>query len=131
MLQTTPATRGLRAVQADLRALPVASGTVAVVVAFYSLHHLVRRELPRALGEVVRILRPGGRFLLATHLGAGEVVSSEFLGHQVKAFGGTLYSAEDITSELERSGLELTEVRTREPLAHEYPSRRIYLLARR
>lgn len=131
MLRTAPPGRWLQAVQADLRGLPIASGTIAAVVAFYSLHHLARRDLPTALGEIARVLCRGGRFLMATHLGTGEVVSSEFLGHQVEGFGGTLYPAGDITREVGHAGLELTEVRTREPLAHEYPSRRIYLLARR
>ena len=131
MLRTAPPIAGLQAVQGDMRAVPIASGTFGAVVAFYSLHHLARRDLPTALAEAKRVLRPGGRFLLATHLGARPVVTSEFLGHRVEAIGANLYTVQELTTEVERAGLEPSAARTREPLAHEYPSERVYLLARR
>jgi SAM-dependent methyltransferase len=50
-------------VRADLEALPLAAGAFDVVIAAAALHHAL--ELPRALGEIARVLRPGGALLLA------------------------------------------------------------------
>jgi ubiquinone/menaquinone biosynthesis C-methylase UbiE len=55
-------------VQADVRALPVASGRadrVTCAYAMYELTEAVRRDL---LEEVVRVLRPGGKFVMMEHL---------------------------------------------------------------
>jgi SAM-dependent methyltransferase len=50
-------------VRADLEALPLAAASFDVVIAAAALHYAV--ELPRALAEIARVLRPGGAFLLA------------------------------------------------------------------
>lgn len=54
-----------RLAQADLTALPVASGTVDAVTAFHSLIHIPLDEHWAAIGEFARVLRPGGRLLLS------------------------------------------------------------------
>jgi SAM-dependent methyltransferase len=53
----------------DLRALRIADASLAGIVAFYSLIHLRANELAPALVELRRVLRPGGRLLLAVHEG--------------------------------------------------------------
>jgi hypothetical protein len=68
---------------------------------------------------------------LAAHLGGGDVVSEVFLGHHVDPVGGALYSRPEITDELVDAGFTLERAEERAHLAHEHPSRRIYLLARR
>lgn len=52
-------------------ALPLADGSVDGVVFWYSLIHLSDEELPVALAEAVRVLRPGGHVLLAFQKGEG------------------------------------------------------------
>lgn len=54
--------RGMPVVLGDVGALPVASASVDVVLAKGVLHHL--SDLPVALAEIHRVLRPGG-FLVA------------------------------------------------------------------
>ena len=59
---------GIRWVQADVRALPVSSSSVDRVTCSYAMYELsgaVRRD---ALREVLRILRPGGKFVMMEHL---------------------------------------------------------------
>lgn len=57
--------------EGSLTALPLADGSVDGVVFWYSLIHLTDDELPVALAEAVRVLRPGGHVLLAFQKGEG------------------------------------------------------------
>jgi arsenite methyltransferase len=50
---------------ADLENLPIDSGTVDLVVSSLALHHLGEQAARKAIAEAVRILRPGGRVLIA------------------------------------------------------------------
>jgi SAM-dependent methyltransferase len=56
--------RGLDARVADIQALPFLDGEFDCVVAGWVLYHVPDR--PRAIAEVARVLRPGGRFIAAT-----------------------------------------------------------------
>lgn len=51
-------------VQADARAMPFADGFFDAVVAFSIFEHLRGEELGPALGEVARVLTPGGKLLV-------------------------------------------------------------------
>ncbi len=53
-------------VAGDLRSLPLASGRFDAVFCISVLEHLPEREGARALAELRRVLRPGGRLLLTT-----------------------------------------------------------------
>jgi SAM-dependent methyltransferase len=57
--------RGVDARVADVQALPFADGEFDVVVAAWMLYHVP--GLPKALSEIARVLRPGGRFVAATN----------------------------------------------------------------
>jgi SAM-dependent methyltransferase len=56
--------RGLDARVADIQALPFLDGEFDCVVAGWVLYHVPDRS--RAIAEVARVLRPGGRFIAAT-----------------------------------------------------------------
>jgi SAM-dependent methyltransferase len=55
---------GYTKVLADMCHLPFADRTVDTVLVSSALHHV--RDLPRAVREVHRVLRPGGRFVVAS-----------------------------------------------------------------
>jgi SAM-dependent methyltransferase len=57
--------RGLDAVVGDAQALPYADGAFDVAVAAWMLYHVP--ELERAVEELHRVLRPGGRLVAATN----------------------------------------------------------------
>jgi ubiquinone/menaquinone biosynthesis C-methylase UbiE len=117
--------------QGDLRDLPFGDGSFGAVAAYYSIQHVPRPQVAVALGEVARVLRTDGALLVAAHLGDGDVHTEEFLGHRIAPVGGALYSAGELTAELARAGFAVTSAEQRGPLPHEYPSQRIFLLARR
>lgn len=54
-----------RAEVGDARAIPLPDAAYDGVISTYAIDHLRRAEIPGALSEVNRILKPGGDFLLA------------------------------------------------------------------
>ena len=58
------ATRGVVPVQGDCTALPIATGSVDVVVAGELLEHVP--DLPGTVAELARVLRPGGTIVIDT-----------------------------------------------------------------
>jgi ubiquinone/menaquinone biosynthesis C-methylase UbiE len=73
MLRVAAARLPGRVVQGDLRRLPIRDGGVDAVWSVYALLHVPRVDLATALGEVRRVLRPGGLAVLALATGEGEV----------------------------------------------------------
>jgi SAM-dependent methyltransferase len=66
--------------QGDARQLPFGDGSIAGVWANASLLHLHEADARRALGEVWRILRPGGALYVSVKAGAGTEVESTRYG---------------------------------------------------
>jgi SAM-dependent methyltransferase len=121
----------LRPVQGDMRRLPFRTGTYGLIVAFYSIQHVPRSCVVEVLEEITRVLSTPGALLIATHLGEGDVYTSDFLGHQIDALGGALYHVGDLVGHLQTCGLLIEVEKQREPLPHEHDTRRVYLLARK
>ena len=116
--------------QGDFFGLDLADGSLAGIVAFYSLIHCARAELGRALAELYRVLRPGGRLLVAMHAGTGEVGRDEWFGKRV-AVVATLFSEDEVRTALTRAGFRIDEMVTRPPYDFEYESQRIYAVSTR
>jgi ubiquinone/menaquinone biosynthesis C-methylase UbiE len=131
MLKSIDSARRFPSCQGDMRRLPFNDGSFTAVVAFYSIHHVPRAELGAVLDEAARVLQPEGTLLIATHLGQGEVYSDEFLGRRIATTGGSLYAATEIVGAVEAKGFRVDASETRDPLAHERQSQRLYLLVRR
>lgn len=62
----------LRTVHGAAEALPFAEGEFDVVISRYSAHHW--HDVPQALREVQRVLKPGGRFILMDITSPGRPV---------------------------------------------------------
>jgi SAM-dependent methyltransferase len=122
---------GLGRAQGDLRRLPLRSGSCVLAVAYYSLQHVHRSDLRPALGELHRVLAEGGVLLAATHLGEGDVVTDDFIGHRVAPVGGALYARDEFVAAVTAAGFTVEDERQRDALPHEHDTRRIYLLCRR
>ena len=126
---------------ADLRRLPVPDGSLAGILAFYSLIHLPRPQLPVALAEFRRALAPTGTLLVAMHSAttwspehgfspddgeAGEIVEAQAFGHPVEVRVTLVYMAE-LTQLAGDAGLPSIGGTERAPYPGEYPTRRIYV----
>lgn len=48
----------------DMRALPFTDASFDAAISAYAIDHLGRDDVPKALGETARVLKPGGQFLL-------------------------------------------------------------------
>ncbi len=115
--------------QGDMLSLPRSDGTVAGVVAFYAIVHFSPAQLRQALTEMYRVLRPGGRLLLAFHAGEGAVHVEGFLG-RVLTLDFFYFRPATIADELARAGFARVEVIERDPYPDvEYPSRRAFVFA--
>lgn len=111
-------------------ALPAADGEFGAAVAFYSIIHLEPGELSQAFGEIHRVLRPRGLFLVSFHAGSEVRHLGEWWGHAVDVDFHFL-DPPDIAEAIERSGFR-TEMRLeRVSYPGEAETRRAYLLARR
>lgn len=120
---------GLPVIGADMRSLPLATGSCAGIVAFYSVQHVGRAGLATVLGEFHRVLVDGGIFIVATHLGEGDFTTTEFLGHEVDLVGGSFFSMNELLDALVAAAFVIDVVEQRGPLAHEHPSIRAYVTA--
>jgi len=117
--------------QGDMLALDIDDESWAGIAAFYSIIHIPRADLPRALAEFLRVLRPGGRLLLAFHIGDEAVHLDEWWGHKV-CVDFFFFRSEEMTQRLRNAGFEIEEIIEREPYPEiEHQSRRSYIFARR
>jgi len=119
---------GLTFRAADMCDLPAADGSLAGIVAFYSMIHLPRPRIPVALAEFRRVLTPRGALLAAVHGGTGEIGSDAAFGLPVQV-RATLVSPDEIAAMAESAGFAIREQHERAPYPGEYPSQRLYLWA--
>jgi SAM-dependent methyltransferase len=118
----------MRFEQGDLRALSLADGSLAGIVAFYSLIHLQRSEVEGALRELARVLISGGFLLLAFHGGEGAVHADDWFGRGVSV-DATLYRPDEMEIYMEAAGFAVETITTRPPYEFEYQTPRVYAAA--
>jgi SAM-dependent methyltransferase len=114
----------------DLLSLPAADGEFGAVVAFYSIIHLAPGELPAALAEMHRAVRPGGLALLAFHIGTEVRHFSDWLGQEVDV-DFRFYQPDDVAALLEAAGFTVAARLERRAYPAEVDTCRAYLLAGR
>lgn len=117
-------------VQGSMLGLPLQGGSLGGIAAFYSIVHLPTERLPQAFSEMLRVLRAGGRLLLAFHVGT-EVITPETLwGHSV-SLAFCFFDPEQIRGLVESAGFTIETVEQRPPYAPEveHQSHRAYLTA--
>jgi SAM-dependent methyltransferase len=107
---------GLRGDVADIRALPYADASFDAVVSNSTLDHLSRLEdIETALGEIARVLAPGGRLLITLDNLANPVIRMRSaldtpLLHDIGLVAfpvGQTYSRAGLVSAVERAGFDV------------------------
>jgi SAM-dependent methyltransferase len=122
---------GLHFQQGDMTALDVPDATWSGMAAFYSIIHIPRDEVVRALGELRRVLCPGGLLLLAFHVGSDVLHLDEWWEHKVNV-EFFFFQPDEMAGYLTAAGFAIEEVIERESYPDvEHPSRRCYIFARR
>jgi SAM-dependent methyltransferase len=97
--------RGLATLRGDATALPVADGSLDLVVAFDVLEHI--EDDDRAVRDVLRVLRPGGHFFVAVPCDPKLwSAHDEAVGHVRR------YTRPTLTSLLVRGGFAVGPVRS-------------------
>ncbi len=122
---------GIEFHEGDMLALTDADETWAGITAFYSIIHIPRDLISSALREMRRVLRPGGRLLLAFHLGDETIHLDEWWGMKVSV-DFFFFRSSEMTCFLKDAGFEIEEVIERDPYPEvEHQSRRAYIFVRR
>ena len=108
---------------ARLAELPVADGSLAGVVSWYSIIHTPPHELHGTFVELGRVLAPGGRVLVAFQSGHGQVVDRPEAHGTPYTLRSYRHALADVVEPLAHAGFTITASATREPeLAHESAS---------
>lgn len=111
-------------VEADATKMPFEDARFSGVVCFTMLHHLPSADLQdQLLGEVSRVLRPGGVFAGTDSLGTGSVFKVIHIGDTLvpvdpDRMGERMESAGLADSRVDRAGGSF-RFRARKPIAHQ------------
>src|SRR3974390_3142333 len=116
--------------QGDLVSLPAADGEFGSAVAFYSIIHLGPHEMAPACAEVHRVLLPGGRLLVAFHVGDEVRHVDELWGQGVDLDFRFLETA-SVVHALSGAWFAIEAQLERTNYPEEVEPRRAYLVARR
>jgi len=120
---------GLEFRQGDMRALETPDGSLAALVAFYSIIHFPLSSLSAVFAEMRRVLARDAPLLLAFHVGNESIHLDAWWGRPV-ALDFVFFDSQAVRAELVRSGFRIVEALEREPYPDvEHPSRRAYVLA--
>jgi ubiquinone/menaquinone biosynthesis C-methylase UbiE len=114
----------------DMLALDLPDDSLAALVLFYSIIHIQREDVTRALREMKRVLSPGGIVLLTFHGGEGELHRDEWYGEKV-SIDFRLFTAAEMAGWLAEAGFADIKTVERAPYEFEHPTRRIYMFARK
>lgn len=103
---------GVELVPCDMREVAfLERRSAAAVISFFALHHLDIEDALRALREWSRILKAGGRLLLATWEGEGNIDYGEHADIDARN-----YTEEQVRTLVESAGFKIDQITT-EPVA--------------
>jgi len=116
--------------QGDMLALQFPDDSLAAIVLFYSIIHIQRNDVTRALQEMRRVLAPNGRLFLAFHGGEGELHRDEWYGEKV-SIDFRLFQSAEMAGYLEAAGFQDIRIIERDPYEFEHPTKRVYVFAQK
>jgi SAM-dependent methyltransferase len=114
----------------DMAAMTFESGSLAGLVAYYSLHYLPRDKQSELLLQFRRVLAPGGLLLIAVKEGNSEGWIDDPMGTGQRVFWCD-FPASELQLLVRESGFEVLDCTVRDSLPGEIAVRRVFLTARR
>ncbi|MFI6809315.1 class I SAM-dependent methyltransferase [Streptomyces luteogriseus] len=100
----------------SMTALDIADGALGGILAYYSTHHTPPQWLPTVFAEFHRTLAPGGRLMLAGHVGNGEHLRpARAYGDHPVSYESHLLPPDRIAELLRQAGLVVTTRVVQEP----------------
>lgn len=106
----------LRFTVGSMTALDIADGELGGILAYYITHHTPPQWLPTVFAEFHRTLAPGGRLMLAGHVGNGEHLRpTRAYGDHPVSYESHLLPPDRIAELLDRAGLVVTTRVVQEP----------------
>jgi SAM-dependent methyltransferase len=106
----------LRFTVGSMTALDIADGALGGILAYYATHHTPPQWLPTVYSEFHRTLAPGGRLMLAGHVGNDEHLRpTHAYGDHPVSYESYLLPADRIAELLRRAGLVVTTRVVQEP----------------
>ena len=103
----------------DARALPLPSDRYDAAISSYAIDHLRRDEIPTALREAARILKPNGEFLLMiVNVDRWALLTSPAMAHHPRA------NAARWRSDLQAAGFDLVREGTQPMMRYFYSKKR-------
>lgn len=123
---------GIQFRQGNMLSLDAPNSSWAAVVAFYSIVHIPKSDIPQAFREISRALEPGGLLFLAFHIGDEVLHEEELWGHRV-SLDLVLFLRKEVELYLANAGFAILDSLERDPYTPEveYQSRRAYILAQK
>ncbi|MFF8938781.1 class I SAM-dependent methyltransferase [Streptomyces paradoxus] len=106
----------LRFTVGSMTALDIADGELGGILAYYATHHTPPQWLPTVFSEFHRTLAPGGRLMLAGHVGDDERLRpTHAYGDHPVSYASYLLPPDRIAQLLHRAGLVVTTRVVHEP----------------
>jgi ubiquinone/menaquinone biosynthesis C-methylase UbiE len=111
---------------ADMTQLQYSNESFSSAIAFYSIVNFDDTMLTNAMKEVHRVLKPGGEFLLAYHVGSGTVHLDNYLAKTVR-IDFHFFETKKVVALLRQHGFEIIDSIEREPYQEEHQTKRAYV----
>ena len=113
----------------DIAGTSFGDGALDGVIAFYSIIHTPKKFLGEIFREFWRVLKPGGRLLVAVKAGFGEGLLEELLGIKTEIYF-SLFKERELAELFSGAGFVMEFLERRHPYDFEIKNDRIYAIGR-